>query len=177
MKKFVKPLVIAASVAAIAGIGAVSFAQWTAGSSIEEKTGTGTSGTIATTAGALTVSPETAEKKLVPYDQSYGFVDSTMAKMHTYTVSYSGDASSTLYTFKMEIDNEDNLPLYYKLGTESVPTSTSGWTEYTEEVTLTDLASTGSVTINIIMVSTKSGAAATAEMGKSYTVKISGELA
>ena len=73
MKKFVKPLVIAASVAAIAGIGAVSFAAWQ-GATTADVNKTGATGEIATL-GALSVVADSASldgdnlKPLVPADQ------------------------------------------------------------------------------------------------------------
>ena len=81
MKKKVKALVVAASVAAIAGIGAVSFAAWS-GSTDTNKTITGATGEI-DTIGAITVTPSTTSgsvdasgaitmNALVPYDQGSG---------------------------------------------------------------------------------------------------------
>lgn len=66
MKKTVKALVIAASVAAVAGIGAVSFAKWEANSAAKGDT-TGSTTSVVTTIGNITVSQPT--NKLKPYDQ------------------------------------------------------------------------------------------------------------
>lgn len=73
MKKFVKPAVIAASVAAIAGLGAVSFAAWS-GADTDPVNKNGATGEISTL-GALTVTADAASlngdalKNLVPADQ------------------------------------------------------------------------------------------------------------
>ena len=67
MKKAVKSLIIAASVAAIAGIGAVSFAAWSANETASG-TVTGSTTTVVTTIGDITVTQPTA--KLKPYNQS-----------------------------------------------------------------------------------------------------------
>lgn len=76
MKKVVKGLVIAASVAAVAGLGAVSFAKWE-GSSNTSKTATGATG-IVNTIGDIVVTPTentgsiTSLNALVPWDQGDG---------------------------------------------------------------------------------------------------------
>lgn len=180
MKKTVKSLIIAASVAAIAGIGAVSFAAWDAGN-VTEKPANGSTATINTTAGELKVEGNNLSDtvKLVPYDQVVQFNASTMAKMQTFTVSYdasaTGAASVDSYTYKMALTNTSSLPLYYKIGTTTVPEKPEtgipeGWTEWTKDVTL-DLAS-GTQTVNIIMISTDY---ANHGAGKTYTVTISAE--
>lgn len=78
MKKKVKSLIIAASVAAIAGIGAVSFAAWQNNGS-QTATGSGTTGEIETI-GAITVTPSTESgtltslEALYPVDQGTGYL-------------------------------------------------------------------------------------------------------
>ncbi|MCH5153660.1 MAG: hypothetical protein J1F71_00465 [Clostridiales bacterium] len=180
MKKTIKSLVIAASVAAIAGIGAVSFAAWEAGD-VSDATGSGTTGSITTTAGTLAFAPENAEKALVPYNQEFGYLEASMALMHTYTVTYTGGAPASTYTFSMELTDGEDLPLYYQIGASvSTPTGTgtpSGWTAFTGSVELAALASSGTVTINIILVSDAKGAAAVAEMNQDYEITVSAELA
>ncbi len=73
MKKFVKPLVIAASVAAVAGIGAVSFAKWEAGTKSVD-TGSGSAlGTVTLDASFDDDAPTLAKiENLVPFDQGTG---------------------------------------------------------------------------------------------------------
>ncbi len=74
MKKFVKPAVIAASVAAIAGLGAVSFAAWSGANTdpVEKNGATGeisTLGALTVTADAASLNDSNALKNLVPADQ------------------------------------------------------------------------------------------------------------
>ncbi len=98
MKKAVKPLIIAASVAAVAGIGAVSFAKWSASTSSQDVTGkTG----IVDTVGAITLvtnslgAPDGGTAKLlVPYDQDTGYSSTTNAKVWKIGVkaTYTGTA-------------------------------------------------------------------------------------
>ncbi|MDE7464086.1 MAG: hypothetical protein K2M48_03560 [Clostridiales bacterium] len=74
MKKFVKPLVIATSVAAIAGIGAVSFAAWSGGE--KEVTSTGALGDV-TIVGFASDTATAWSNKLVPHDQPSKTYDAT----------------------------------------------------------------------------------------------------
>ncbi|MCH5158711.1 MAG: hypothetical protein J1F33_05905 [Clostridiales bacterium] len=67
MKKVVKGLVIAASVAAVVGLGAVSFAQWQ-GTGSKEVTSSGATGEV-TLVGFAGASATAWTGKLVPYDQ------------------------------------------------------------------------------------------------------------
>ncbi len=86
MKKTVKSLIIAASVAAIAGIGAVSFAAWE--STVTDQTVNGTLGNITTTGSiTLTQTGDLDTKKLVPYDQVQQWDASTMTKGFTISAS------------------------------------------------------------------------------------------
>ena len=172
MKKTVKSLIVAASVAAIAGIGAVSFAAWSAGD-VNPQTAAGSTGNITTTAGAITVSENniTDSVKLVPYDQVVQVGNNV--KMQTFKVKYEGGASADSYTFSMALTAGSSLPLYYKLGTESSAPDYSGsdaaptgWTAFTGSVTL-DLAT--EQTVNIILVSKD----ATTHGGQDYTITIS----
>ncbi len=99
MKKFVKPLVIAASVAAVAGIGAVSFAKWSGGTAKQTQDVTTGSVTNFLSVGSLT---PTAVTGLLPWDQKQitteavtpSTTDNTMATI-AFTVSL--DAQSTPY--------------------------------------------------------------------------------
>lgn len=179
MKKTVKSLIVAASVAAIAGIGAVSFAAWSGGNP-EDITHSGASGSIVTAAGTLGATSNLSDTvKLVPYDQVAQYSATTMAKMQTINLTYtqgSGAASSN-YNFTMALTkNDDSLALYYKLGTATVPTNggedynvtDDGWIAFTldEDVDLT--LTSDAATINVILVST-----ATGDMNKSYEITFS----
>lgn len=94
MKKAVKSLIVAASVAAIAGIGAVSFAAWQQGST-SDQTVEGNVGSIVTM-GAITVNTDLGSKKLVPHNQIDQFDANSMAKEMNITLTYSGDEGATL---------------------------------------------------------------------------------
>ncbi|MCH5161431.1 MAG: hypothetical protein J1G04_05315 [Clostridiales bacterium] len=95
MKKFVKPLVIAASVAAVAGIGAVSFAKWNQGTTDDKKLENIPIGGIVTM-GSITASHDLGEKKLVPYDQADQYDSSKMAQVMNITLGYDGDEGATI---------------------------------------------------------------------------------
>ncbi len=70
MKKFVKPLVIAASVAAVVGVGAVSFAKWTGGTKDNTISESQLGSVIDLSWGSTTA--VSAQNGLVPYDQGRG---------------------------------------------------------------------------------------------------------
>ncbi|MDE6029903.1 MAG: hypothetical protein K2F90_06265 [Clostridiales bacterium] len=90
MKKTVKSLIIAASVAAIAGIGAVSFAKWE--STVSDQTVDGTLGNIETTGTiTLTQTGDLDKKVLVPHDQEQQWDAETMTKGFTVSASCSLD--------------------------------------------------------------------------------------
>lgn len=174
MKKKVKSLIIAASVAAIAGIGAVSFAAWQGGA-VTDKTASGTTGNIATASGELTVTQNLSDTvKLVPYDQVVQFDSTTMAKMQTITLTYGGEGAPAVAGMDISMKLTANsittaaTKLYYKLGDVSdVPTDTTGWTEFTLN-TAVELSSAASQKINVIMDSSN-----TADMNATYTITFS----
>ncbi|MCM1368473.1 MAG: hypothetical protein NC184_06680 [Roseburia sp.] len=74
-KKIVKPVVIAASVAAIVGIGAVSFAAWT-GSNTNAALSNQTTGEV-TLSGFGSNAATTTDTALVPYNQVQGATGKT----------------------------------------------------------------------------------------------------
>lgn len=91
-KKLVKPIVIATSVAAVVGIGAVSFAAWS-GSDHTSETITGNTDQIATI-GDITVTPSAASgsaltslNKLAPVDQSDDTMPSGAVKYWEFDLS------------------------------------------------------------------------------------------
>ncbi len=104
MKKKVKSLIIAASVAAIAGIGAVSFAAWQGGGT-QTATGTGSTGVV-DTLGAITVTPSTNSgtldelNALYPIDQT----GDSLLKYWEFTVTCDKTGSQAIeYTLKGEM--------------------------------------------------------------------------
>ncbi|MDE6201458.1 MAG: hypothetical protein K2M47_06250 [Clostridiales bacterium] len=93
MKKTVKSLIVAASVAAIAGIGAVSFAAWDANAT-KTVNETGATTSVVTTIGNISVTGN-HDKNLAPYDQSTSnavLADADAVEMWTLTVA--NDATS-----------------------------------------------------------------------------------
>lgn len=130
MKKFVKPLVIASSVAAVVGIGAVSFAAW-AGATTEDVEKTGTTGVI-DTIGELTVTSADVTKALYPVDQgtnSTAAVPADGVIYWTFTLSVPDATGSVtpVYSLKAELTKGDtdlgDAALYYS---KDAPTSATG---------------------------------------------------
>ena len=94
MKKAVKSLIIAASVAAIAGIGAVSFAAWTGGT--KEKTGITTGGTShVDTTGFGTGSTSSLTDKLMPWNQSNPAASTGETTIYHIKLVVEGNAASS----------------------------------------------------------------------------------
>lgn len=110
MKKTIKSLVIAASVAAIAGIGAVSFAKWEQGTTTDEKLEDIPTGSIVVM-GELSASHDLGSKKLVPHDQEDQFDENTMAKEMTIELEYDGDEGATI-TMTVEGDVASKIEWY-----------------------------------------------------------------
>ena len=126
MKKAVKSLIIAASVAAIAGIGAVSFAAWSGGSATE--TVNGSSGTI-TAVGFVSCSVTNGEgDALMPYNQPslsdnqayYYAVKLTLPKDTTATKIHAAVAGRTAET------GTSGVPTGLKYSTTATPSGGSG---------------------------------------------------
>lgn len=123
MKKKVKSLIIAASVAAVAGIGAVSFAAWTNSSTVPTGTGNVNTGEITLTAGFIQDASETektltfdAGKKLVPVDQTtLGANDAKIlaAQLPAYQVGAGN------YTFELTLGASQSYKIYYQVADEA----------------------------------------------------------
>lgn len=151
MKKFVKPLVIAASVAAIAGIGAVSFAAWNGGTASKNVSG-GTTGHVDTT-GFGSGSTASLTDKLMPRDQTgLGTGETTMyniklvvegndAADYKITGNYTAKKNGSDHTWesgsKLEYLIDNNATATYGTGT---------WTEWTASSTAADLVGGDSLT-------------------------------
>lgn len=136
MKKTVKALVIAASVAAVAGIGAVSFAAWEGGTKTNEVQNGGT-GHVDTT-GFGTGTMTTLSDKLMPYDQ--GSTTTGQTKYYDIKLVVEGNdvsnykiqgyytATKTSTDYSWENDSE----LVYLIDQNETATYTgSGWTSWT----------------------------------------------
>ena len=126
MKKKVKSLIIAASVAAIAGIGAVSFAAWSEGSTSTATVGVDTGSIV--TMGTLTATSNIhgdGALKLVPYNQVDQFDGTTMTKFGEVTLAYTGGEGTPVYKIALTA-NDDNLTLKYKVAS-SAPSDNTGF--------------------------------------------------
>ena len=127
MKKFVKPLIVASAVAAVAGIGAVSFAAWTSGTTTNNVTGGGTG--FVSTSGFVSGSTSSLTDKLLPYNQ--GSPSSGETLYYDILLKVAGN---DLGDYKIQGSYTGTLTgkLYYKVDqTESVTYSGSGWDELT----------------------------------------------
>lgn len=115
MKKILKPLIIAASVACVAGIGAVSYAAW-AGSTGGDVTATGNSTGAVTSVAWKDNNPELtiSGTNLVPVDQGTGTVILTAA-IPTFVAT---DA----YTITVSLENNNLVEgkLYVKIADAAV---------------------------------------------------------
>ncbi len=108
MKKFVKPLIIAASVAAVAGIGAVSFAKWEATASTQTAEKTGNSlGTVEFVSFDSTTPVTAAVTGLKPYDQDRATAGATTGTTQygTFTLKFTADTSIASFDLKVTADN------------------------------------------------------------------------
>lgn len=129
MKKTVKSLIIAASVAAIAGIGAVSFAAWSGSSTKTESTGNQASGTVEAVGFAADTVITNTGKKLMPIDQAS--VDSeTQAYYYAVALKTSGtDFTGYKITVKAEAVGDSVVPSGLKCAVlENAPTTGTGAT-------------------------------------------------
>lgn len=128
MKKAIKSLVIAASVAAIAGIGAVSFAAWE-DEGIKSGSAGGTLGSI-TAYGFDSALSETLTGTLMPYDQ-----EDTSGQQVTFwsielpTVTAAGGAKlQVAFASDPGLDAESGI--YVKWSSEEVEAAPEGTTGY-----------------------------------------------
>lgn len=127
MKKAVKSLIIAASVAAVAGIGAVSFAEWSGASNKTHIIDSANTGTIVAVGFADGTTSTGTDKALMPIDQSSIQSDS-QTYYYTVTLKTSGtDFTGYKITAKVEAVESSSVPtgLKYKV-TSSAPTTGSG---------------------------------------------------
>lgn len=127
MKKKVKSLIIAASVAAVAGIGAVSFAAWNVNvDSAVDATG-GALGNVAATVGFVVVSngaqtPDlTIADKLMPYDQAEADLETGEIQMWTVALA-NINVTEKAWTAKLELKSdsetlETGSKFYYTVAT------------------------------------------------------------
>lgn len=163
--KIVKPLVIATAVAAVAGIAAVSFAEWKGATT--DLTVTGSTGEIVTSANITTNSNLSDTVKLVPYDQAQQFSSTTMAKVWIIGLTAT---SGSLSDYNYSITTESTLDLRVFTGTTYVAPGETGfnlddWTALSATATTVTLDTNNNV--YVILVSTANG-----DMNQSISVKI-----
>ncbi|MDE6294071.1 MAG: hypothetical protein K2L88_05565 [Clostridiales bacterium] len=159
MKKKVKALIIAASVAAIAGIGAVSFAKWEAGSKTAVDTVGGSGLGTVTLSASFDDADATVAKidGLLPYDQGDG---KTYVVVTLPAITATEDFSVTV-TYKTALALNDTYKggatavagkLYAAKGdlSESMPTenlaTTEGWKEIGSSCVLGDFTAGSAIT-------------------------------
>ncbi len=162
MKKKVKSLIIAASVAAIAGIGAVSFAAWNTKVDKDVNVNGGATANVETTVGFVLTGEDTSVADLtltgaiLPYDQGEGTRIWSVAlgdynvknAAYTFTLSYATDNTTTLAT---------GSAFYYSISDTAVaaaPTDLTSWTELATAVTMEAPTAAGTVTgkyLNIVL--------------------------
>ncbi len=183
MKKFVKPLVIAASVAAVAGIGAVSFAKWQSGTTNGDVTGsTGSVNTI--TLGTLNVNDAVTATQaftgLLPWDQNVSGGNATPQTSDNTAVKVSVPVTLTngaKYSLKVEAAAGDTDGITFDTDTKlyastEAPASmtaldTTKWFDVSASGghTFGDTGLTADSTVYLILVSNDTG-----DMGKNIKV-------
>lgn len=162
MKKTIKSLVIAASVAAIAGIGAVSFAAWSGATNKEVKNEALSTGTVEAVGFAADSTIANNDKALMPIDQTtintgsetYFYVatlktsgtDFTGYKIKVTAAANSGSSVPTGLKYKVtdsapdtgSVASSSTLSAWDTLGTSSVDivTSVADNTTYTVYIAL-----------------------------------------
>ena len=170
MNKTVKALVIAASVAAVVGVGAVSFAKWEAGAK-NDQAATGTLGQI-TAYGFDSELSETISN-LMPYDQGDGTC------VWSFALPNVTAAPATKLTAKLTSDPglDANSGIYVKWSESNVstaPDDTTGYKKLTtsaQDLDKTFAANSESASAGYLVVivdSSKLG-----DMGKSFSITVS----
>ncbi len=171
MNKTVKGLIIAASVAAVVGIGAVSFAYWQG--TAEPVIINGSTGVIRTI-GNLTVTPSTASgtaeamNALFPVDQNQKEGDSYLTYWEfTLSSDVTGD-DPAVYKLAGVLDTKTSAALYWSA---SLPTKSTGAVEGNKlSATAVTLSGLTDDTVYVYMVATGTDA-----MKASITLTFSAE--
>ncbi|MCH5153662.1 MAG: hypothetical protein J1F71_00475 [Clostridiales bacterium] len=158
MKKAVKMLIAASAVAAVFGVGAVSYALWTAGGS-STATAEGPTGMI-NTVGDVSVTVEKGGSgssttkdivmdSLLPIDNN----DVTGTKYWQFTVSLTGSVGDVFVKLEGTMDCDAKVAqLYYKVG-DTAPTAASPGTRLPETIDTSNITlNNGSATVYVCMV-------------------------
>ncbi|MDE5562824.1 MAG: hypothetical protein K2J01_04685 [Clostridiales bacterium] len=161
MKKTVKSLIIAASVAAIAGIGAVSFAAWNGNTQTNNVTGAATGHVDTTGFGDGTTT--SLSLQLMPQDQQNidTTSETTMYDIKLVVVGndvsgykiqgkYTAEKDGSAYTWTTATTGDDAKAagkLEYKIDQSATATYAAGWTTWTpNESNVADLVGGGTLT-------------------------------
>lgn len=174
MKKFVKPLIIAASVACIGGVGAVSFAAWqnTNHSSVGTDGATGSVSLF-----GFESNTATGFTDLMPWDQTGASVVLS-ADIYKSVALPAIEAESKTYKIQASSDETLTGTVYIKLATTAPTTSvsnvadltTDGWVALTGSLQDVVASATGDTTYTAYFVLDSND---TADMGQSFNVTIS----
>lgn len=167
MKKTVKSLIIAASVAAIAGIGAVSFAAWNTNVDNDAVTNAGGLGNVTATVGFVLTGSDTATPelsltgKLMPYNQATADVETGETQMWSVALAdinvTAKNWTATLTQAGMTL--ESGSKFYYTVNTtetQALPTTDlTAWTELNGtnavEITNTEAQTVSGYYLHIIL--------------------------
>ncbi len=167
MKKTVKSLIIAASVAAIAGIGAVSFAAWNTNVDNDAVTNAGGLGNVTATVGFVLTGTDTATPdltltdKLMPYNQDGDDVGAGETQMWSVALAdinvTAKNWTATLTQSGMTL--ESGSKFYYTVNTtatQALPTTDlTAWTELdgtnAVEITNTEAQTVSGYYLHIIL--------------------------
>ncbi len=149
-RKIVKPIVIAASVAAVVGIGAVSFAAWNGTASKDNDVAGGVTGHVDLTGFAAT-STTSLTDKLMPQDQSTIGTGETKA-YHIKLVIEGNDAANYKIqgSYTAQKDGADytwasGSSLAYVIDQSATTAYDAAWTTWTPSATDADLTYTGTL--------------------------------
>lgn len=137
MKKFLKPLVIATSVAAVAGIGAVSFAAWSGGTN-SGGTATGQLGSITAYGFDTALSATMGENKLMPYNQPS--VSANQVKVWSVALPTVTGSDATKIQVRLTSDPglDSSSGIYVKYSTSDVSDAPTALTDY-QKLTTSDV--------------------------------------
>lgn len=138
MKKKVKSLIIAASVAAIAGIGAVSFAAWNNSTNDTANSGSVNTGSVTINAGfvsadgtAVTMNlVDDTKKQLMPFDQS-GLLEEGQTKSLVFNIPDFQVKKGVDYKFTLSTTDFSGIEFKYQIGAAAatVPTDETGYND------------------------------------------------
>ncbi len=138
MKKKVKSLIIAASVAAIAGIGAVSFAAWNNSTNDTANSGSVNTGSVTINAGFVSADgnavsmalADTNKSKLMPYDQP-GALDTDQTTSLVFNIPDFQVKKGVDYKFTLSTTDFSGIEFKYQIGAAAatVPTDETGYND------------------------------------------------